>query len=255
MKKILLAKILMTSLVFAITPIEIAKSVKKNSDGYGSAKSTMEMTLIDQAKNEAKRTIKTISYENVSDNGEDGDKSLMEFISPLDVKGTKFLSHEKINKNNNQWLYLPALKRIKRINSKSKSGSFMGSEFSYEDISSREVSKYDYSKEVKEAKVDGVDCFVYERYPKDKNSGYSKQVMYVDKNKFITLKAEFYDKKKELLKTAKYEGYQKMNKTYRVKKITMNNHQNYKATTLVYLEDEINLNLEEKIFSKRYLKD
>ncbi len=255
MKKIVLVKLLIGSMLFAITPIEISQNVKKNSDGYGSAKSTLEMILIDQAKNRAKRVIKTMSYENTKNNGKDGDKSLIEFISPFDVKGTKFLSHEKINKNNNQWLYLPALKRIKRINSKSKSGSFMGSEFSYEDISSREISKYNYSKEAKELKVNGVDCFVYERYPKDKNSGYSKQVIYVDKNSFVTIKAEFYDKKKELLKTAIYENYKKIGKVYRVGKITMTNHQNNKATIIKYLKDEINLDLKEKLFSKRYLKD
>ncbi len=255
MKKMVLIQILVVSMLFAISPIEIAQNVKKNSDGYGSSRSTLEMILIGQAKNKAKRVIKTMTYENTKNNGEDGDKSLMEFISPLDVKGTKFLSHEKINKNNNQWLYLPALKRIKRINSKSKSGSFMGSEFSYEDISSREISKYKYSKKAKELKVNGVDCFVYERYPKDKNSGYSKQVIYVDKNKFITIKAEFYDKKKELLKTGIYENYKKIGKIYRVGKITTTNHQNNKATTIEYLKDEINLNLSEKLFSKRYLKD
>ncbi len=93
MGKIFLLNILITSILFAITPFEIAKRVKQNSDGYGSSKSIIEMTLIDQAK----RVIKSISYENKVNNGKDGDKSLMEFISPLDVKGTKFLSHEKIN--------------------------------------------------------------------------------------------------------------------------------------------------------------
>ena len=131
----------------------------------------------------------------------------------------------------------------------------MGSEFSYEDISSREISKYTYSKEVKEKNIDGIDCFVYERVPKDENSGYSKQILYVDKNRFVTIKVEFFDKKNELLKTARYYNYKKINNTYRVEKIVMNNHQNYKATTLTYLEDQINLNLDEKLFSKRYLKD
>ncbi len=255
MGKIFLLNILITSILFAITPFEIAKRVKQNSDGYGSSKSIIEMTLIDQAKNEAKRVIKSISYENKVNNGKDGDKSLMEFISPLDVKGTKFLSHEKINKNNNQWLYLPALKRVKRINSKNKSGSFMGSEFSYEDISSREILKYTYSSKVDKAEVDGISCYVYERFPKDKNSGYSKEIIYVNKSKFLILKIEFFDKKNELLKTARYYDYKKINNTYRVKKIFMKNHQNLKATTLIYLEDDINLNLDEKQFSKRYLKD
>ena len=255
MKKILFTTLFIASSLFALSPSEIAIKVKESSNGYESSKSIMEMVLIDQAKNRSKRVMHSISLENTSENSENGDKSLMEFKTPLDVKGTKFLTHEKINKNNNQWLYLPALKRIKRITSKNKSGSFMGSEFSYEDISSREPSKYTYSEKFKEEKLNGIDVFVYERYPKDENSGYSKQVLYVDKENFIVLKALFYDKKKELLKTAIYSDYKKTKNTFRVGKIQMQNHQNLKATTLEYVKDEIHLKLDEKLFSKRYLKD
>ena len=255
MKRILLASIFLSSSLLALTPFEIATKVKKSSDGYESSKSIMEMVLIDQAKNKSKRVMHSISLEDKKNDGINGDKSLMEFKTPLDVKGTKFLTHEKIEKNNNQWLYLPALKRIKRITSKNKSGSFMGSEFSYEDISSREPSKYTYSTQLLEEKINNIDVYKYERYPKDKNSGYSKQVVYVDKNRFVVLKIEFFDKKKELLKTATYSGYKKIKNTYRVTKMLMTNHQNYKATTLEYIKDNIHLNLDEKLFSKRYLKD
>jgi len=253
-KKTILS-LLFISEVFALTPFDIAVKVKKGSDGYGSSKSVLEMILIDQAKNQSKRIIESISFENQKNDGDNGDKSLMEFKTPLAVKGTKFLTHEKINANNNQWLYLPALKRTKRISSKSKSGSFMGSEFSYEDISSREPSKYTYSNEIGEDRINNIDVYKYERYPKDKNSGYLKQIIYVDKSRFVILKVEFFDKKDELLKTAMYQGYKKTKDTYRVAKIQMNNHQNKKSTTLNYLKDDIQLQLDEKLFSKRYLKD
>ncbi len=255
MRKIILTEIILVTSLFALSPFEIASKVKANSDGYGSARTIIEMTLVDQAKNSSKRVMHSISMENKENDGINGDKSLIEFKTPLDVKGTKFLSHEKINKNNNQWLYLPALKRVKRITSKNKSGSFMGSEFSYEDISSRDLSKYTYSKDYKESKLDGIDVYIYERYPKDKDSAYSKQVLYVDKNKFLLYKAQFYDRKKELLKTGIYSGYKKFGNTYRLKKIIMTNHQNKKSTALKYLKDEIHLNLNSKLFSKRYLKD
>ncbi|QKF82727.1 outer membrane lipoprotein-sorting protein [Halarcobacter ebronensis] len=255
----MLKKILITSLfickLFALTPFEIATKVKENSDGYGSSKSMMEMLLIDQAKNESSRVMESFSLENTKHDDDNGDKSLMEFQTPLDVKGTKFLTHEKIDKNNNQWLYLPALKRIKRITSKNKSGSFMGSEFSYEDISSREPNKYDYSKNFEEVALDGIECYKYERYPKDQDSGYTKQEVWVDKDRFIVLKIDFYDRKKELLKTATYSGYKKIGKTYRVSNIFMQNHQNFKSTKLNYLKDEIHLKLDESLFTKRYLKD
>lgn len=255
MKKILFFIIISKVFLFGLTPVEIANKVKQNSSGYGSAESVIEMVLIDQAKNKSKRIMHSYSLENKKNNQIDGDKTLMEFKTPIDVRGTKFLTHEKIVKNNNQWLYLPALKRIKRITSKSKSGSFMGSEFSYEDISSREPSKYEYSEEVKELKLGKNQIYKYERYPKDKNSGYSKQTVYVDKNKFVVLKIDFFDKKKELLKTAIYSGYKKIKDTYRVSEIVINNYQNLKSTTLSYLEDRIHLKLNKKLFSKRFLKD
>ncbi len=180
---------------YGLSTFEIAQKVKKSSDGYESSKSVLEMILIDQSKKESKREMISISLEHKGENSQEGDKSLMEFKTPLDVKGTKFLTHEKINENNNQWLYLPALKRIKRITSESKSGSFMGSEFSYEDISSREPLKYNYSEEYEEVEFNGIKCYKYERYSKDKNSGYSKQILWVDSLRFIVLKIEFYDRK------------------------------------------------------------
>lgn len=255
MIKIASVMLFTASSIFALTPIEIAAKVKDASSGYESSRSLMEMVLIDQAKNRSIRLIHSIALENALDDAKSGDKFLMEFKTPTDVKGTKFLSHEKIISNNNQWLYLPALKRIKRIVSKNKGGSFMGSEFSYEDISSREPSKYTYSKELGEVVLDGIDTYRYERYSKDKNSGYSKQVLWVDKKRYVVLKVEYFDKKKELLKTSKYAEYKKTKDTYRVSSIVMQNHQNLKSTTLKYLEDEIHLNLDEKLFSKRYLKD
>jgi len=254
MKKIFFLITLINGL-FAISPLEISQKVKQSSDGFKSSKSVMKMVLIDQANNKSQRVMHSIALEAKSDNKENGDKSLIEFKTPLDVKGTKFLSHEKIKKSDNQWLYLPALKRIKRIASQSKNGSFMGSEFSYEDISSREPSKYTYARDLKKDILDEKEVYIYERYPKDKSSAYSKQILYVDSKEFITYKGEFFDKRGELLKTLTYSGYKKYGNTYRVRKMKMFNHQNMKSTIIEYIEDEINLNLNEKLFSKRYLKD
>lgn len=255
LKKIFLLSFFTLTYAFGLTPFQIAQKVKASSDGYGSSKSVLEMVLIDQSANRSKRVMQSISLENTQNDEKNGDKSLMEFQTPLDVKGTKFLTYEKIGENNDQWLYLPALKRVKRILSKNKSGSFMGSEFSYEDINSREPTKYTYSKHFNEVNLEGIKCYKYERFPKDKNSGYSKQVLWIDKNRFVVLKIDFYDRKKELLKTAIYSGYKQIVKTYRVKKIFMQNHQNKKSTKLEYLQDEIHLNLNPSLFTKRYLKD
>jgi len=134
--------------------------------------------------------------------GENGDKSLIIFLTPADVKGTKMLTHEHINKDDNQWMYLPALRRVKRIASRNKSGSFMGSEFSYEDTANASWEKYTYKNDLEEVEFNGIKCYKGTRIPKDKNSGYSKQITYIDATTFLVSKIDYFDRKKELLKTA-----------------------------------------------------
>ena len=130
----------------------------------------------------------------------DGDKSLIIFEKPRDVKGTATLTFTHKEGSDDQWLYLPAIKRVKRISSNNKSGPFMGSEFAYEDLSSQEVEKYNY-KHLRDETFDGKDCYVVERIPMDKYSGYTKQVAWIDKAEYRALKIDFYDRKKSLLKT------------------------------------------------------
>jgi hypothetical protein len=178
----------------------------------------------------------------------------MEFLTPADVKGTKFLSYEHADKDDDQWLYLPALKRVKRIASKNKSGSFMGSEFSYEDLTAFNIDKYNYSGDAEEVTVDGNKMFKSERIPNSKNSGYTKQVSWTTVDTFLTMKVEYYDRKKELLKTAIFEDYKKIGGVWRIGKITMINHQNDKKTTLVWKDETIKNGLKDRDFHKRVLK-
>ena len=115
---------------------------------------------------------------------DDGDKSLVIFNEPRDVKGTAFLSFTHKSGPDDQWLYLPALKRVKRISSNNKSGPFMGSEFAYEDISSQGVEKYTY-KYLQDEDYNGMSCFVIERYPVDEKSGYKRQVVWINNLSYI----------------------------------------------------------------------
>ena len=110
----------------------------------------------------------------------DGDKSMSIFDKPRDIKGTAVLTWTHSLEADDQWLYLPALKRVKRISSKNKSGPFMGSEFAYEDIASQEVDKYE-SFYVRDENLNGVDCYVLERIPQYKYSGYTRLEVWFDK--------------------------------------------------------------------------
>ena len=213
------------------------------------SKSDMIMTLINANGQKRERKMSMLVLEKKG-----GDKSLMTFLSPADVKGTKFLSYSHIKKDDDQWLYLPALKRIKRIASKNKSGSFMGSEFSYEDLGSFDVDKYTYKGDPKISTYKGKKVYIGERIPVTKNSGYTKQKSWIEKKTFLTLKVEYYDRKHELLKTAYFHDYKKLSGIWRVGKMHMINHQNDKETILVWKNESIKNGIKEKKFHKRVLK-
>lgn len=249
MMKIMLVGILGVGSVFAQSSLDVAKKSFEVISGYKSSVSQTTMILKNAqgVKNKRKLVIKKL--ENSS-----GDKSLIHFLYPLDIKNTKLLSFEQIGKDDKQWLYLPALKRTKRISSRNKSGSFMASEFSYEDISSQNYKNYSYKGEAKKVKKNGVSYFKIERIPKDKNSGYSRQVVYIDTKTYLVKSGEYYDRQNRLLKEVSFLKYRKIKGIYRIQKMNMKNVQNGKSTMLTWDEDKIKVGLKNSDFSKRVLK-
>jgi hypothetical protein len=249
MKKILITTLLTATTLMAITNIEIAQKSDKITDGFESSISQTEMILINASGQKSVRELEMKTLE-----GEDGDKTISTFLTPADVKGTKTLGHEHLERDDDQWLYLPALKRVKRIASRNKSGSFMGSEFSYEDIGNQNYKKYTYGDKIEEVELNGIKCYKGSRIPKDKNSGYTKQVSWVAKDTFLLQQIEYYDRKSELLKTAIFSDYKEIDGVWRVGKIEMKNHQNDKSTVLIWKEDKVKVGLTAKEFNKRVLK-
>ena len=240
--------------VFAETAEEkglaIAIEADKRDQGWGDQATTSKMILRNSQGATSTREIRGKALEVKGD----GDKSLTIFNTPRDVKGTAFLSFTHTLKADEQWLYLPALKRVKRISSSNKSGPFMGSEFAYEDISSQEVGKYKY-KFIKDDKFNGRDVFVMERYPQYKKSGYTKQVAWIDKEMYQPLKIEFYDRKKSLLKTLTQHDYkQYQNKFWRPGRLEMVNHQTGKSTTLLWKSYKFNNGFKSRDFDRNSLK-
>ena len=130
----------------------------------------------------------------------------------------------------------------------------MGSEFSYEDIGNQNPAKYTFKGEPEVVMLDGVECYKGVRIPKDKNSGYTKEVTWVDTKEFLIRKIDYYDRKGELLKTATFSDYTKRDGVWRVGKIDMKNHQNDKETVLIWKEDKIKAGLRSRDFDKRELK-
>ncbi|MEK6806155.1 MAG: outer membrane lipoprotein-sorting protein [Pseudomonadota bacterium] len=239
---------------FAETPeakgLAISRESEKRNDGYGDTASTMQMILRNKAGSESKREIRNKTLE-VSG---DGDKSLVIFDEPKDVAGTALLTFSHKTDDDDRWLYLPAVKRVKRIASNNKSGPFMGSEFAYEDLGSQEPEKYTY-KWIKDEKHDGKDCFVFERYPVDANSGYTRQIVWMDKAEYRPLKIEFYDRKQSLLKTLTLSGYrQYLGKFWRADKLDVINHQTGKSTTLKFSNYKFKTGLDERDFDQSALQ-
>ncbi|WP_235044582.1 outer membrane lipoprotein-sorting protein [Methylohalobius crimeensis] len=220
--------------VFALTPeergLEIAREVERRDEGWRDFRVDLMMLLRNQRGETSKRYLRSFNLEG----NDDGDKSLLIFDSPADVAGTKFLTFSHKQGDDDQWLYLPALKRVKRISAANKGGSFMGSEFSYEDMTAPVLEKYTY-KYLRDDNYKGRSVFVTERYPKDENSLYSKQVIWTDQEHYIPWKIEYYNRRGDHLKSLTYHRYKHyLGKFWRPGRMLMINHQTGKATVLVW---------------------
>jgi hypothetical protein len=256
MKRILFLAILISSTLWAQNNVnnsnrglEISLKAEQFNNGFIGDQGEMEMEIINAYGDSIKRKMIRVSSETKND----GDKSVIKFLWPLDVKDTRLLTWTHKNKNDSQWLYMPSIKRVKRINSRNQSGSFMGSEFYYEDLNSQEIEKYTH-KYIKDIKYQDRDCWLIERVPHDKNSGYSKIVSWLDKQYYNPLKIEYYDRKGELLKTADFKGYKQYKKWWRQSEIFMMNHQTKKSSRMVWKNLKLSIKHSSKSFTKSRFK-
>lgn len=257
MKKLSITAILLSLLLnntFAETPEEkglaIANEADKRDTGWTDQVADMKMILKNKQGDSHTRTMRITTLEVEGD----GDKSLLSFDNPRDIKGTAFLSHTHSLKPDDQWLYLPALKRVKRISSANKSGPFVGSEYAYEDLASQEVEKYKY-KWLRDEAIDGRDQYVIERYPQYKHSGYTRQIVWLDKEMYQPTKLEFYDRKNAQLKTLLFLDYQQyLDQYWRPDRMEMTNHQTGKSTTLSWENYKFKNGLTDRNFDKNTLK-
>ena len=233
----------------------IFEELDRRDLGFGDLKVEMEMILRNSQGDQSKRRMRNRIFETADTSL--GDKTLIVFDVPLDVKGTAFLTHSKILQSDDQWLYLPALKRVKRISSKNKSGPFMGSEFAFEDISSQEVEKFTYKYLRNEPCPNdaGLSCFVVERYPRYEHSGYTRQIGCVNTAEFRLMDIEYYDRKDAKLKTLTFSDYkQYLNRYWRAGTLAMVNHQTGKSTDLLWNNYQFRIGMKESDFTKSKLK-
>ncbi len=230
--------------------LRIAREASARDDGFGDFTAGMTMVLRDRHGRESVRRMRFKVLEVPGD----GDKSLFVFDQPRDVRGTALLTHAHTNAQDDQWLYLPALKRVKRINAARRSGSFMGSEFSYEDMSSQDVEEYTH-KYLRDEPCGELACTVTEQVPLDKQSGYSRKVVWQDTGELRVWKMELYDRRGSHLKTLTFADYQQyLDRYWRAGEQTMVNHLTGASTVLKWTGFEFRANLQDSEFTHLSLR-
>lgn len=244
---------------FAISPaqaaepnaFDIAARSDRSDRGFKSSRVRLKMVLSNAAGRETSRILEQVTLE--IPNEDLGDKNLIHFKSPADIRGTALLSHAQIIDPDAQWLFLPSLKRVKRISSANKSGPFVGSEFAFEDITGQELNKFSY-RYLEQQRCGALTCDVLERTPKYENSGYVRQIAWIDTTHYQQRRVDFFDRKNALLKTLEYSDYRKYDgNIWRPHLLTMVNHQTGKSTTLVYGEYAFGLDLTHRDFDRSRL--
>ncbi len=223
---------------------EIGAKVDKGWAGFKSEENEIDLELISGDGTKVVRKLRGKGREVGSD-----EQSVMTFVWPADLKGTQLLTWNHRAKADDQWLFLPSIQRVKRISARSRSGSFMGSEMAFEDLTNIwwiEKYKYNY---VRDQKVGSRDTWVVERVPKDKDSGYSKQTLWIDKEYLAALRIDYYDRKGKLLKTADFKSWKKYGAKWRADRVEMVNRQTGKKTNVVWKARKMGVSLADDQFS------
>jgi outer membrane lipoprotein-sorting protein len=248
---------------------EIARKMIKRDDGKTSYNLTKVITCAFEAQGEKRKCsgqARTKSFESIS---KDVGPALEDTIGlsvisePADEKGSAFLQkdYEQAGKDTEQWMYLPALKKLKRIVAESsnspKTGTLFGSEIAYEDIEKVRLSDYNYSY-LGEEKVDGKDCYILESFPtasRAPKSSYGRGVLWVDKSNYIAIKSDSYDRQNRLVKTFFSKDIQVVGGVHVARQLIVVNHKNNRMSLMKLEKVKINLPIPEALFDTRAVQD
>ena len=220
---------LFTTASFAQSANEIAKKVHDLPTGNTSSY-TVSLTLVD--KNGKSRNREIVSYFMKDGNT---DKTVIVFKSPRDVAGISYLTYEYPDKadgstvDSDSWIYLPAMKKVRRVSGSSKDDDFQGTDFTYDDLGTRSLTKDNFAI-LGEEKVNGADCWILEAKAKDSKAKVSRRVTWVDKKTYVTRKGEYYDKQNRLQKTLTCENIKQVKGYWSTQKMTMTNVQSNHKT-------------------------
>ena len=235
--------------------LAIATEVDNRDKGWGDVTVEGEMVLKNKAGNESVRKFRSTILE--ATDVLEGDRSIITFSQPRDVRGTALLTHSKIEPDDDsQWIFLPAVKRVKRISSSNRTGKFVSSEFSYEDLGSEEVAdnEHIWLENAPCAHDSAMTCAAVESRPKNKRSGYSKRVSFIDLDEYRVHQIDFYNRRGDLEKSLKFEDYKQYEgEFWRAHTMLMDNMQTGKSTRLSWGEYSFRRGLSERDFTPQRL--
>jgi hypothetical protein len=230
---------------FAETPtgLQIMQQVDERYEG-DSSKNLTTITLISRRGNT--RVRKILSY--VKDYG-DVEKTVMVFLEPADVNGVGYLSYsyDEIGKDDDTWLYLPALKRVRRISGSSRNENFMGTDFTYDDMGDRKPEE-DTHELLREETVDSQPCWVVESVPIDRKDVYSRKIEWVRQDIAMVLQVEYYDRQGKLLKKLKVEDVTQIDGIWTARRMTMENVQSAHKMVLDFDDIQFNIPVDDSFF-------
>jgi len=244
-----------------LTAREIMVKVDNRDDGDNRI-AEMQMVLTDKNGDTRIRKMKSFDKDLITDKGEEDRRRIMFFLEPADVKDTGFLTYDfdAYEKDDDQWLFLPALKKTKRIASTDKSGSFMGSDFNYSDMTRKNLDAYDF-KILKEADVRGAKTWVIEALPKTREemaqTGYKKSVVFVRQDNFIVVRAVHWTDTGDKLKYLDVTGLEKIDGVWTVTAMSMTTKKNKLTehkTDMTFANVRYGQSLDDNLFTLRRLE-
>lgn len=242
--------IMALAMVFAaqateLTGRDIMQKVKNRADG-DTRYSTIEMTLIQKSGHKRVRKLESWAM----DVGKDT-KKIMFFTYPGDVKGTGFLTwdYDNSTKVDDKWLYLPAMKKTRRISGKSsKTDYFMGSDFTYNDMSTRSVDEEQH-KLLREETLDGHKCWVVQSIPNDKDEIYARRVTWIRQDCLMAVKGEYYDKLNKLHRRLTISNIEKVQGFWTMHLMQMENVQTGHKTIIRMSNQRFNVKVSPNLFT------
>lgn len=227
----------------------LAQKVFDRDDGKD-AYAKVQMLLIDKRDNQRLRSMITANKEYGS-----LEKGYIRFTSPAAIEGTCFLYWENEDRDDDQFLYLPALRRVRRIAGTQKAKQFVNTDYTYEDMQKRKVDEDDH-KVLRSEQLQAYDCWVLESVPKDPgNSQYGKRVSWIVKESFVPVKTEFFDKKDRLAKVFTAKSLSRIDGIWTVTLSEMHDLKREHKTLLKIDSMKYNSNIPDKVFTREYMKE